>query len=100
MLGLIVVVSALIFAVIIPVIVLAKHYSPSKFGFLKNIFWIVIAVITWPLIPIIIATREKENILLSCFYISFLVMAVSAWYWSVLNVHTIMTIQQYLLKRG
>ncbi|HSX20706.1 MAG TPA: hypothetical protein VLG38_06265 [Gammaproteobacteria bacterium] len=100
MLSIVVIVSALIFGIIVPVIVLAKHYHPSKLGFIKNIFWIVVGIITWPLIPIVIAVRQKENILLSVFYISFLAMAVSAWYWSVLNVQTIIQMQQYLLHRG
>ncbi len=96
MLGFIVLASMIVFAVITPLIVIFKYYSPKKFSIIENIFWIILSVITWPLIPIIIAVRKHNKFLLSCFWISFLIMAVSGWYWSVLNVNTIIQFQQLI----
>lgn len=96
MLGFAVAVAAIFFAIIIPLIVVVKYYRPSQYSLLANIAWVIIAIITWPLIPLILATKRKAKYLLVAFYISFLVMAIGAWYWSVLNVQKVIQIQQYL----
>lgn len=63
-----------------------------------NIFWIIVTIITWPLVPITMAARRHDKLLLSLFWISFLVMAVSGWYWGVLNIQSIIQFQEQLIK--
>lgn len=96
MLGSLVIISAIVFAIILPVMVLIKHYHPSELSTSKNIFWIIVTFITWPAVPLIMATRRRDKILLSLFWGSFIVMAVATWYWSVLNVAKLLEFQQYL----
>lgn len=100
MLGFVVITSMIIFALIIPLIVLVKYYSPKQLSLLANIFWIIVAIFTWPLVPIVMALRRHDKILLSCFWISFLVFAVSIWYWGVLNIAKIIQFQEMLKVSG
>lgn len=98
MLGFIVLISAIVFAIIVPIWALLKYYSPSEHSLFSNIFWIVVGIITWPLVPIVMVTRRRDKTLLSLFWISFLVMAVSGWYWVVLNVEKLIHIQTTLMS--
>lgn len=88
MLNLIVIVSLLAFGLIIPLIVVYKYYSPKQYSIFMNIIWIALAIISWPLIPLIMASRRHDKILLSAFWLSFLIAAVSCWYWAVLNINS------------
>lgn len=98
MLGWVVVTAALVFAVVVPVISIVKYYSPKKNSLLYNALCATATVCTWPMGPIILAMRNRDRLLMSCFWSAFLVMAVSGWYWCVLNVQTIIRIQEQLLK--
>ena len=97
MLGFIIIVAAIIFAIIAPAISLIKYYHPAKLNIWQNIFWIFVTIITWPLVPIIIASRRTDKIVLGLFWGSFIIMAVAAWYWSFLNVGKLIQFQQFLL---
>lgn len=96
MLGFLIIAAAFVFAIIVPIWVLIKYYSPKQFSTLQNIFWIVVAILTWPLVPIVLASRRKDKLLIRIFWISFLVMAVAAWYWSMLNVNKVLQMQQMM----
>ena len=94
----IVIVSALVLLVILPMTVLTLYYSPKDYSLGKNLFWIIVALITWPLVPIVIAAKRDAKYLLAAFWLSFLVLVVSGSYWLVLNVDTVLSFQkQYFL---
>jgi len=94
----IVIVSAVILFVILPLAVLTLYYSPRDYSLGKNLLWIIVALITWPLVPIVIAAKKDAKYLLAWFWLSFLVLVVSGSYWLVLNVNTVLAFQkQYFL---
>lgn len=96
MLGLILVTSIIVFSIVVPVIALAKYYSPKKQSRLYNFLVPIVSFFTWPMVPIVLAMRNKDKLLMSAFWLSFLVMAVSGWYWCVLNIQTIIRIKEQL----
>lgn len=96
MLGLVIIVTAIIFAVIAPVLSLVKYYHPSKLNVWKNTFWIIVTIISWPLVPIIIAARRSDKIVLGLFWGSFIIMAVATWYWCFLHADKLLQILQTL----
>ncbi len=98
MLGLLVVTSGVIFTFIAPLWIVFKYYSPKNYSVIMNIFWFIVSIISWPLVPIILAARNHDKLLLSILWISFLIMAVSGWYWGVLNIQTIIQFQQQLMQ--
>lgn len=97
MLGFIVIITAIIFAIIAPAISLIKYYHPSQQNILVRIFWIIVTILTWPTVPIVMATRRSDKIILGLFWGSFIIMAVATWYWCLLNVGKLIQFQQFLL---
>lgn len=64
-------VSSVFLFIIAPIMALGKYYTPSDFSIQKNILWIVIALITWPLVPFILAVRRKDILIVGIFCLAF-----------------------------
>ncbi len=82
-------VSMLIFAVVLPVISIKKYYSPSQYGLFRNLFGIVVGLITWPYIPIRLAWRAGDKWMITWYWVSFVVFVVSFGYWIIDNVENV-----------
>lgn len=57
--------------VITPIVSLGKYYRPRALSVKKNILWVIIALITWPLVPFILAWRHKDILIVSIFSLCF-----------------------------
>ena len=91
----IVAISALIFFVIIPFLVLKRYYVPHNYTVPHRILWTLITVVTWPIVPLVVASRHHYKHMLAAIWVSFLVFAVSASYWLVLHVNEVIALQQH-----
>lgn len=86
MLGLCTLVSIIAFAIVIPIIVMVKYYAPSNRSHLANIGWIFVAIVTWPLVPIMLTVRKRDTVILTIFFGSFLSMLVCGYFVLVQNI--------------
>lgn len=64
-------ISSVFLFIVAPVLALGKYYSPSNFSVQKNILWAIITLITWPLVPFILAVRRKDLLIVGMFCLSF-----------------------------
>jgi uncharacterized membrane protein len=64
-------VSSVFLFIIAPIMSLGKYYDPNNFSKSKNLFWIIVALITWPLVPFILAVRRRDILIVSIFSLSF-----------------------------
>ncbi len=90
-------ISCLFFVLIAPAIAVKKYYSVKNYSLLANIGWIVIAVITWPLLPIILAIKHHDKLILSMLWVSFLVGSVALGYWVATHSSEILEFQRAYL---
>lgn len=98
MLSLLVVVSAIFLFVIAPYLTIKKHYSYTKNNLHKHVFWAIVAVLTWPFVPLVMAIHFKDKFLICMFWLSFLVWFVSLIYWLTTNIEAVIKLQnQFLL---
>lgn len=86
LLGLTILISLVTFAVIMPIIVLKKYYSRSNLSTLSYITWVFVTILTWPLVPILVAVKKRDIVVLGGFFGSFLIMIIASWYWFVLSL--------------
>jgi hypothetical protein len=93
----IMVVSAFILLVIAPIIAVVRYYKPANYSIIKNIFWIAVAIITWPLIPLALSMQYRDTKLTAAFWLSLIVFIVSIVYWATDNIDTLISVQQKLL---
>lgn len=84
---------AIIFGIIafliVPIIALMQYYSPSKNATWKNILWAIIAIITWPIIPVVLIIRNKNTILNILFWTSLAIWIVTTNIWLVANLNLV-----------
>jgi uncharacterized membrane protein len=64
-------ISSVFLFIIAPILALGKYYNPSDFSVSKNIVWVIISLITWPLVPFILAVRRRDLVIVSIFCLSF-----------------------------
>lgn len=74
-----------------------KYYSPSNYSTFANFGWIAVAIITWPLMPIILAIKHNDKLILSMYWVSFLVGTVASGYWVATHSAEILQFQQTYL---
>lgn len=89
LLAIVILLSGITLFFLMPLLALKRYYSPSQYSFLYNIFWFFVTVITWPLVPIIIAMRRKDRSLLTMFWLSFLLFVCSFGYWLYINLEQV-----------
>jgi hypothetical protein len=94
MIGSLALVSGLIVFLIVPVIALLQYYSPKQYSTAMNVFWVIVAIITWPIIPVILFVRHKNTILNYVFWISLIVFVVSSNIWLLANLNFVIEIMQ------
>jgi len=64
-------ISSVFLFIIAPFLALGKYYAPSNYSVVKNIIWVIIALITWPLVPFILAWRRRDIVIVTIFSLSF-----------------------------
>lgn len=84
MLFAILMISSVVLFTVAPFISLAKYYSVHNFGIKKNVFWIIVSLISWPLVPFILAWRNKDVLVVSIFSVSF-----GIWFMSIIYLLTL-----------
>jgi hypothetical protein len=89
MLFFIVVVSSFVLFVVAPVMALCKYYSPSTLSIPRNIFCIIVGIITWPLVPFVLALRNRNVPILSIFAVSLLICMICSVYFVMNFVATV-----------
>ena len=87
------IIAATILFIIAPLIATWKYYRLSEHSFIMNIVWIIVGIITWPLLPFILASRHKDLKILIMFWGSFLVWMFATAYWLATNQVLIQHIQ-------
>jgi len=98
LIGIMVIISAIALFLVVPLIIIKLYYKPESYSVPHRVFWTLVTVFTWPLVPLIMVTRRNSHHLLAAFWISFLAFAVSLSYWLVLHVHEVIAFgQQYFL---
>ena len=74
------IVAALVFALIVPVITLKRYYTPSDYSILQNLFWAIVTIVTWPLVPFVMASRRRDKQLLVAYAVSLVVFILTCVY--------------------
>lgn len=97
MLFLLFVISSMILFIVAPLMTLTKYYKPSQLTVFKNIFWIIIGIITWPLIPYVLAQRNKSTFLITTFWMSLVVFVVTFTMLIMQSVESILSAEQQLV---
>lgn len=97
MLFLLFVVSSMLLLIVAPLMTLTKYYKPSQMTVLKNIFWIIIGIITWPLIPYVLAHRNRDTLLITIFWASLIVFVVTFTMLIMQSVEAILRVEQQQL---
>lgn len=92
MLTLLLVFSAVAFFLVIPALVLKRYTRGADYNF-SNSLWLVVGLVTWPLVPIGIAYLKRDKVLLSYLWVAFLFLVVSCSYWLVLHVEQYLALQ-------
>ncbi len=88
--------TTLIVFVYIPFVGLFRYYRPLKMKIWANILGIFLAIITWPLVPIILVLRNKDVFLTRLFWIGFVIWLCSFTYFIIHNIKPFLeTVQQY-----
>lgn len=64
-------ISSVFLFVVAPFLALGKYYKPSNYSTSRNIIWVVVALLTWPIVPFILALRRRDLLIVSMFCLSF-----------------------------
>lgn len=89
MIGSIALVSGLLVFIIIPFLSLFLYYSPKQFSTWTNVVWVIVGIITWPIIPVVLFVRNRNMILNAIFWISLIVFVISANMWLFANLNLV-----------
>jgi hypothetical protein len=92
MIGSIALLSGLVVFLIVPIISLIQYYSPKQYSKAMNFFWVIAAIITWPIIPVVLFIRNKNKILNYIFWIGLIVFVISANVWLLSNLNFVIEI--------
>lgn len=95
--GLLIIAAVFLF-VIAPCWTVLKYYQPAKFSLSTNFFLVLLTVLTWPLIPVVVATKKSDRLILSMFWVSLLIFMVALAYWLTVNVETFIELQDKFLR--
>ena len=94
MLALILIAATIFLFIVAPCWTILRYYKPEKFSLGVNILLILLTALTWPLVPVVVATKRRDALLLSMFWVSLLVWLVSLAYWLTLNVEQFIQFQE------
>lgn len=94
MLTSVVILSSVFLFIIAPVLTVLRYYKPAQLTLLVNIGLIILTVVTWPLVPIVVATQKRDTFILSMFWVALLIWLVAGAYWITLNVDQFIQLQE------
>lgn len=89
--------SSVMLFLLIPFTTLIRYYSPAQYSAKRRVLWSMVTVITWPFVPIFMAWHKRDKVLLSLFWLAFLVFTVSACYWVAANVDQFIALEDKYL---
>ncbi len=73
--------SSIVFLFVAPIMAIKKYYTPSKNTAVKNGFWGVTTILTWPIVPFVLALRKRDTTIIMIFCISLFVSMISLVSW-------------------
>jgi hypothetical protein len=97
MLSLIIFLALIVFAVVAPILALRKYYIHRHHTKVQKVLFIAVAIITWPLAPVVLVIRHRDYLLLSMFAVSFSVVIVAFGYFISQNADAVMTLSQLII---
>ncbi len=97
MLGIVILLAMIVFAAIAPIMAIRRYYSLKQHDLKKNVMFLLVTVVTWPLAPMLLTIKNRDYGLLSMFAISFMVCLVAIGYFVSEYAQELSTLTQQMI---